>query len=145
VTQHHWLTEHQFLDAVAVAMITPGPVVITVGFIGFVVAGLAGASVAALATFLPCYLFTIIPAPYFKKYGKRPDIAAFVGGVTAAATGAIAGSVVVLGRRSVVDIPTLLLAVATLGLLWKTKKVPEPLIVLGAAIIGLVIYPLMHR
>ncbi|HEY3365032.1 MAG TPA: hypothetical protein VGK74_08275, partial [Symbiobacteriaceae bacterium] len=66
-------------------------------------------------------------------------------GVTAAATGAIAGSVVVLGRRSIVDVPTALLAAATLGLLWKTKKVPEPLIVLGAAVIGLVVYPLMHR
>ncbi|HEY3367148.1 MAG TPA: chromate transporter, partial [Symbiobacteriaceae bacterium] len=90
--------------------------------VSFLVAGVAGATVAALATFLPCYLFTIIPAPYFKKYGKRPDIAAFVNGVTAAATGAIAGSVVVLGRRSIVDVPTALLAAATLGLLWKTKK-----------------------
>src|SRR5204863_9662407 len=70
VNEYHWLTERQFVDAVAVAMITPGPVVITVGFIGYLVAGFAGAVVAALATFLPCYLFTIIPAPYFRKHGK---------------------------------------------------------------------------
>ena len=89
VKQYGWLNDHQFLDAVAVAMITPGPVVITVGFIGFLVAGLAGATVAALATFLPCYLSTVIAAPYFKKYGKRSGIVAFVGGVTAAAIGAI--------------------------------------------------------
>jgi chromate transporter len=139
VNEHHWLTERQFIDAVAVAMITPGPVVITVGFIGFLVAGLLGAIIAALGTFLPCYLFTIIPAPYFKKYGKRPDIAAFVNGVTAAAIGAITGAVIVLGRRSIIDIPTVLLAVATLGLLWKGKKVPEPLIVLGAGVVGLVV------
>ena len=75
----------EFLDAVAVAMITPGPVVITVGFIGYLVAGFPGACVAAAGTFLPCYLFTILPAPYFKKHGKRPGIVAFVDGVTAAA------------------------------------------------------------
>lgn len=149
VKESGWLNDHQFLDAVAVAMITPGPVVITVGFIGFLVAGFVGATVAALATFLPCYLFTIIPAPYFKKYGKRPDIAAFVNGVTAAATGAIAGAVIVLGRRSVgnpiADPVPALLALSTAVLLWKAKKIPEPLIVLGAAVIGLVVYPLMHR
>lgn len=139
VKDYHWLTERQFIDAVAVAMITPGPVVITVGFIGFLVAGFSGACVAALATFLPCYLFTIIPAPYFKKYGKRPGIAAFVSGVTAAAIGAISGAVIVLGRRSIVDAPTVLLAVVTVGLLWKGKKIPEPLIVLGAAVIGLIL------
>ncbi len=137
VKEFHWLTERQFVDAVAVAMITPGPVVITVGFIGYLVAGLPGACVAALGTFLPCYLFTIIPAPYFKKYGKRPGIAAFVDGVTAAAVGAISGAVIVLGRRSIVDLPTILLAVTTIGLLWKVKKLPEPLIVVGAALIGL--------
>lgn len=139
VNDYHWLTDRQFIDAVAVAMITPGPVVITVGFIGFLVAGFSGASVAALATFLPCYLFTIIPAPYFKKHGKRPGIAAFVTGVTTAAIGAISGAVIVLGRRSIVDIPTALLAIVTIGLLWKFKKIPEPLIVLGAAIIGLIL------
>ncbi len=145
VQQHHWLTDHQFVDAVAVAMITPGPVVITVGFIGFLVAGFAGATVAALGTFLPCYLFTIVPIRLFRKYGKRPDVAAFISGVTAAATGAITGAVVVLGRRTIVDIPTVLLAVVTLVLLWKVKKIPEPLIIVGAAIIGLGVYSLIHK
>ena len=107
VNEYQWLNERQFVDAVAVAMITPGPVVITVGFIGYLVAGFPGAVVASLATFLPCYFFTIIPAPYFKKHGKQPGIVAFVDGVTAAAIGAIAGAVVVLGKRSIVDLPTL--------------------------------------
>jgi chromate transporter len=145
VRDHHWLTDRQFIDAVAVAMITPGPVVITTGFIGYLVAGFVGACAAALATFLPCYLITIFAAPYFRKYGKRPDIAAFVQGVTAAAIGAITGAAVVLGRRSIVDIPTVLLFLATLGLIWKVKKIPEPLIVLGAAVLGLIIYPLMSH
>jgi chromate transporter len=144
VTQFHWLTEKQFVDAVAVAMITPGPVVITVGFIGYLVAGLPGASVAALATFIPCYLFTIIPAPYFKKYGKLPGVLAFVDGITAAAIGAITGSVIVIAKRSVIDIPTAIIALVTIGLLWRFKKLQEPVVVLGAAVLGLIIYPLVH-
>jgi chromate transporter len=144
-----WLTDQQFLDAVAVAMITPGPVVITVGFIGYLVAGVAGACVAALATFLPCYLFTVIPAPYFKKYGKRPGIAAFVDGVTAAAIGAISGAVVVLGWRTLfdanwnLDLFKTAIMVATLGILLSKRKVPEPVIVLAAAVVGLVAYPFL--
>lgn len=158
VKEYGWLNDQQFLDAVAVAMITPGPVVITVGFIGYIVtadgtsfwSGLAGASVAALATFLPCYLFTILPAPYFKKHGKRPGIIAFVDGVTAAAVGAIAGACIVLGRRTIFmegwapEIPKVVLLLATVVLLLKFKKLPEPLIVLGAALIGLLIFPFVR-
>ncbi|MBN3817639.1 chromate transporter [Paraburkholderia sp. Se-20369] len=145
VTEHHWLNDKQFVDAVAVAMITPGPVVITVGFIGYIVAGLPGACVAALGTFLPCYLFTIIPAPYVKKYGHRPDVKAFVDGITAAAVGAITGSVLVIAKRSIVDIPTAVIAVVTVLLLWRFKKLQEPVIVTAAALFGLVAYPLLHH
>lgn len=145
VTEYQWLNDKQFVDAVAVAMITPGPVVITVGFIGYLVAGLPGACVAALATFLPCYLLTIFPAPYFKKYGKLPGLVAFVDGVTAAAIGAISGAVVVLAKRSLIDVPTVLLAVVTAALLWRFKKLQEPIIVVAAAIIGLVLYPLLRQ
>ncbi len=144
VVDHQWLTEKQFVDAVAVAMITPGPVVITVGFIGYLIAGLTGASVAALATFVPCYLFTILPAPYFKKYGKNPSLVAFVDGVTAAAVGAITGSVIVIAQRSIIDVPTALLAVAATVLLWKYKKLTEPVVVIAAALIGLVLYPIFR-
>lgn len=144
VTEHHWLNDKQFVDAVAVAMITPGPVVITVGFIGYLVAGLPGAVVAALGTFLPCYLFTVIPAPYFKKYGRLPGVKAFVDGITAAAVGAIAGSVIVIAKRSIVDVPTLAIALVTIALLWRFKKLQEPVIVTAAALLGLVIYPLIH-
>ncbi|MDA8109353.1 MAG: chromate transporter [Betaproteobacteria bacterium] len=143
VTEHHWLNDRQFIDAVAVAMITPGPVVITVGFIGYLVAGLPGALVAALATFLPCYLLTIIPAPYFRKHGKRPGIVAFVDGVTAAAIGAITGAVIVLGKRSIVDLPSAAILAAALLLLWKARKLPEPFIVAAAAAAGLLVHPLI--
>jgi chromate transporter len=144
VNEHHWLNERQFIDAVAVAMITPGPVVITVGFIGYLIAGLPGAVVAALGTFLPCYLFTIIPAPYFRKHGKKLGIVAFVDGVTAAAIGTITGAVIVLGKRSITDIPTILIMAATLLVLWKVKKIPEPAIVALAAVAGLVVYPMVR-
>jgi chromate transporter len=146
VKEYGWLNDQQFVDSVAVAMITPGPVVITVGFIGYLVAGLSGAIVAALATFLPCYFFTIIPAPYFKKHGKRPGIVAFVDGVTAAAIGAIAGAVIVLGRRTLFanglepDWFKVAICLVTVALLLRFKKLPEPIVVVTAALIGLVIY-----
>lgn len=149
VKEYGWLDDHQFLDAVAVAMITPGPVVITVGFIGFLIDGFRGASVAAIATFLPCYLLTVIPAPYFKKHGKHPGIVAFVDGVTAAAIGAIAGAVVVLGRRTLMtdgepEWIKCALCLATIVLLWRFKKLSEPIVVLVAAAIGFVVYPMLY-
>ncbi|MEJ0101404.1 MAG: chromate transporter [Bacteroidota bacterium] len=139
VKEYQWLNEQQFLDAVAVAMITPGPVVITVAFIGYLVAGLPGASVAALATFLPCYLFTVIPAPYFKKYGKHPAIKAFIDGVSAAAIGAIVGAVFVLAKRQLTDITTVFLAAITILILLRFKKIQEPFIILAAALLGVLI------
>ena len=145
VKDYHWLTDRQFVDAVAVAMITPGPVVITTAFIGFLVQGFWGAVMAAIGTFLPCYLLTILPAPYFKKHGKRPGLLAFIDGATAAAIGAIAGSVVVIGQRSVTDSLTAALAIGTAAALWKFKKLTEPVIVVAAAVIGLVAFPLLHH
>jgi chromate transporter len=145
VKEYHWLTERQFVDAVAVAMITPGPVVITTAFIGFLVQGFWGAVMAAAGTFLPCFLLTILPAPYFKKHGKRPGLLAFIDGATAAAIGAIAGSVVVIGQRSITDGLTALLAVGTAVALWKFKKLTEPVIVVAAAAVGLVAFPLLHH
>lgn len=136
VQGHHWLTDRQFVDAVAVAMITPGPVVITVAFIGYLVAGATGASAAALGVFLPVYLVVIVLAPSYKRWARNPQLNAFVRGVTAAATGAIAGAVVVLARRSIYDLPTVLIAVMSLAVLMKWK-VPEPLIITVAATAGL--------
>jgi chromate transporter len=136
VLDHRWLSEEQFRDAIAVALITPGPVVITTAFIGFLVAGLAGGVVAAVGTFLPCYVLTVVPAPLFRRYGTRPGLAAIVQGVTAGAVGAIAGAVVVLGRGAIVDLRTALVAFGTLAARLIFPRVPEPVMVVAAAAFG---------
>ena len=139
VGRFHWLTERQFVDAVAVAMITPGPVVITAGFIGYLVAGATGAAVAAIAVFVPPYLIVIVGAPYYRRFAQNLQVKAFVQGVTAAAVGAIAGAGLILGKRSLVDVPTILIAVATYGLL-QFKRIPEPLLILVAGVVGLLLF-----
>jgi chromate transporter len=136
VDQFGWLTERQFLDAVAVALITPGPVVITVAFIGYLVAGSAGATVAAIGMFLPVYLLTILPAPWFKRHRDNPQLRAFVAGCTAAASGAIAGAVLVLARRAILDLPTAAIAAVSLLLLWRLQ-IPEVIVVAAAGAVGL--------
>jgi len=144
VEGYHWLSETEFLDAVAVAMITPGPVVITVGFIGYLVAGFPGAVVAALATFLPCYLFTVIPAPHFKRIAGNTSIKAFVDGITAAVIGSLTGAVVIMALRSVYDWPTGLLAIASCLTLIYSKKLKEPYIILIAATAGFILKMIVH-
>ena len=139
VEQFHWLTERQFLDAVAVSMITPGPVVITVAVIGYLVAGPIGATVAAIGVFAPVYFVTVLAAPHFRRLAESVRIKAFVDGVTAAATGAIAGAVIVLGRRAVVDVPTILICVGTLGIIVTMKRVPEPALIAASGVVGLLL------
>jgi chromate transporter len=143
VQQFGWLNEHQFLDAVAVAMITPGPVVITVAFIGFLVAGLAGSVMASIGIFLPVYIFTIVPAPWFKRHRDNPQLKAFVDGATASATGAITGAVIVLGARAITDLPTAAIGLISLGVLWRFK-ISEPIIVTISGLVGLILWPLVR-
>ena len=139
VQQFAWLNEQQFLDAVAVAMITPGPVVITVAFIGYLVASLAGATAAAIGIFMPVYLLTIIPAPWFRRNRDNPQLKAFVQGATASATGAITGAVIVLGQRAIYDLPTALIAFMTLIVLVRFK-IPEPILIILAGVVGLLVF-----
>ena len=144
VTQFHWLTERQFLDAVAVAMITPGPVVITAAFIGYLVGGPLGATLAALAVFAPPYVIVLLGAPYYRKFAQNQQVKAFVQGVTAAAVGAITGAAYILGKRAVVDLPTAFIAGATLVILLWTKRIPEPVLILAAGIAGLLLFKGAH-
>jgi chromate transporter len=131
-----WLTERQFVDAVAVSMLTPGPVVITVAFIGYLVAGAAGGLTAAAGVFLPAYLLVVLAAPHFHRLAGSARARAFVDGVTAAATGALAGAVLVLGRRTIVDGPTAALALCSLTVLLLWRSTSEPLLLLAAAVVG---------
>ncbi len=140
VEKFHWLTEQQFVDAVAVAMITPGPVVITAAFIGYLVAGPAGAFVAAGAVFAPPYFIVVVAAPYYRRFAQNRQVKAFVQGVTAAAVGAIAGAAYILARRSLVDLPTVLIGLITLAILMFTKKIPEPIVILAAGAVGVVLH-----
>jgi chromate transporter len=143
VQQFGWLNEQQFIDAVAVAMITPGPVVITVVFIGFLAAGFLGAVAAAVGIFLPVYFFTVIPAPWFSRNRDHVMLKAFVLGATAAATGAIAGAVLLLARRAIYDVPTAAIAVVSLVVLWRFK-VPEPILVPAAGLVGLLAFSFLR-
>ena len=139
VLQNHWLTERQLLDAVAVGIITPGPVVITAAFVGYLVAGFWGAVVGAAGVFMPVYLFVLFIGRYIIRYREHPALKGFVKGATAAASGAIAGATVILGQGSIIDITTVLIGISSLIVLWRWKP-PEPLLVAVAAIIGVLLY-----
>jgi chromate transporter len=143
VVDMRWLTERQFLDAVAVSMITPGPVVITVAFIGYVVAGPLGAIAAAIGVFLPAYLIVVVVARWFQRFAQNQALRAAVDGVTAAATGAIAGAVIVLARRAIVDGPTLFMFAAALAVVLWLRKVPEPVLLLAAGLAGILLHGAM--
>jgi len=139
VTSHHWLNNRQFLDAVAIGLITPGPVVITATFIGYLVGGLTGAIVATIAIFLPIYFGVVLPGRWFLRHKDNPQVKAFVRGATAAAAGAIAGATVVLTRGAVTDLTTAAIALATLGVLLR-YKVKEPYVVLACAALGIALH-----
>jgi chromate transporter len=139
VQEYGWLNDKQFLDAVAVAMLTPGPIVITVAFIGYLVAAFPGAVAAAVGVFLPVYLFVVVPFPWFDRISGNARVKGFVAGVTAAASGTIAGACVVLARRAIVDVPTLLIAAAALVVAWRFK-IPEPVLIAAGALAGLIIF-----
>ena len=139
VVERHWLTEQQFLDAVAVSLLTPGPVVITVAFIGSLVAGMSGGIVAAIGVFLPAYAIVVVVAPHFQRIRERALVRNFANGVTAAAIGALLGAVIVMAMRSLVDVPTVAIAIVSLVILIVRPKTPEPLVLVAAAIIGVVV------
>jgi chromate transporter len=141
VQEYGWLNDKQFLDAVAVAMLTPGPIVITVAFIGYLVAAFPGAVAAAIGVFVPVYLFVVIPFPWFDRISGNPKVKGFVAGVTAAASGTIAGACYVLARRAIIDGPTLVIGATALLVAWRFK-VPEPVLIAAGAVAGLIIISL---
>ncbi|HMC69728.1 MAG TPA: chromate transporter, partial [Mycobacteriales bacterium] len=139
VHDHHWLTEQQFVDAVAMGLISPGPVVIMATFAGYLVDGIAGAAIATIAVFLPVYLFVIVPGRYLRRHGEHPRLQGFIKGATAAAAGAIAGAAIVIGEQVITTAASVTIALAALMLLLQRRvKVPEPVVVAVAAGIGII-------
>lgn len=138
VRDHAWLTEQQFVDAVAMGLITPGPVVIMATFAGYLVLGLVGAVVATVFVFLPALLLVVIPGPLIRRHEHHPRLQGFVKGATAAAAGAIAGAAIVIASDVIDSGWSALIALTGLGLLLQRKvKVTEPALVAAAAVVGL--------
>ena len=141
VDEHAWLTEKQFVDAVAMGLITPGPVVIMATFAGYLVYGVLGAVIATVAVFLPVYLFVVVPGPLFRRYEKHPRLQGFVKGATAAAAGAIAGAAIVIGEETISGWLSVAIGLVALALLLQKRlKVAEPAVVAIAALAGIILH-----
>jgi len=141
VHDYGWLTQSEFLDAVAMGMITPGPVVITAVFVGYLVAGLGGATIAGIGVFLPPFLMVVLFAPWIIRYRKHPAVQGFTKGATAAAAGAIVGASGVIATQVLVDVPRIAIFLVSSVVLWRFK-LPEPALVGASALLGLVMYGL---
>ena len=138
VEDHHWLTEQQFVDAVAMGLISPGPVVIMAAFAGYLIFGLTGAIVATAAVFLPAYLFVVVPGGLIRRHEKHPRLQGFVKAATAAAVGAIAGAAIVIAGQVIQDGWSVLIGLIALAALLQPKvKITEPALVAAAAVVGL--------
>ncbi|HYK41976.1 MAG TPA: chromate efflux transporter [Thermoanaerobaculia bacterium] len=144
VDQYHWLGGREFLDAVAIGMISPGPVVISATFVGFLVDGYPGALAATAGIFTPAVLFTVIATPLLLRYADHPRVRGFLRGVTVAVVGVLAGTTWLVARTAVGDLFTALLAAASLGALLVWKRIPEPVFVALGAAAGLAAYPLLR-
>jgi chromate transporter len=143
VQQTGWLDGRQFLVAVAIGMVTPGPVVITATFVGYLVAGFWGAVVSTLGIFLPSFLLILVVAPILMRHRANPDVQGFVKGAFAAAIGTILGAAVLLGKIAIGDWLTAAIAALGVAALFRWK-VSNPLFIAAAAAIGLVAFPLIQ-
>lgn len=144
VDQYGWLSQQQFVDAVAIGLMSPGPVVITATFVGYLLSGFAGAVAATIGIFMPSILFTVIGTPLLRRYRTNPRLQGFVMGITVAVVGVLIGTSYLVGQSVVVDWLTALLAIAALAVCLFVKRVPDQLTVAAGGIIGLLAYPMMH-
>lgn len=142
VDQYHWLGERQFLDAVAIGMMTPGPVVITATFVGFLMNGIGGALAATAGMFSPSFLFVVAGTPLLLQYRANARLQGFVRGVTVAVVGVLVGTSYLVGRSAIGDALTIVVALAALSAALFVKRLPDPLLVAAGAIAGLIAYPL---
>ena len=143
VQQYNWLDERQFLIAVAIGMISPGPVVITATFVGYLVAGFWGSLVSTVGIFLPSFLFVLIAAPLLARHRGNANVQGFVKGAYAAAIGTILGACILLGKIAIGDWLTALIGIVSLAILFRWK-VSNPLLISATAVIGLIAYPILQ-
>jgi chromate transporter len=143
VTQYGWLDQRQFLIAVAVGMISPGPVVITATFVGYLVAGFWGSVISTIGIFLPSFILVLVAAPLLARYRANPNVQGFVKGAYAAAIGTILGACILLGRIAIGDWLTVLIGLASLLVLFRWK-VSNPLLIAATAVVGLIAFPLLQ-
>ena len=143
VQQFGFLDERQFLIAVAIGMISPGPVVITATFVGYIVDGFWGSLVSTVGIFLPSFLLVLIAAPLLARYRLNPNVQGFVKGAYAAAIGTILGACVLLGKIAIGDWLTALVGIASLAVLFRWK-VNNPLLIAVTAVVGVIAYPLLQ-
>ena len=144
VDQYQWLNQQQFLDAVAIGMMTPGPVVITATFVGFLLTGVSGALAATIGIFSPSFLFTVIGTPLLRRYRSNARLQGFVRGVTVAVVGVLVATSYLVGKTAIFDLLTIAIGLAAFATVMYAKKIPDPALVASGALIGLVAYPLFH-
>jgi chromate transporter len=143
VEQYGWLDERQFLIAVAVGMISPGPVVITATFVGYLVAGFWGSLVSTVGIFLPSFIFILVAAPLLARHGNNPNVQGFVRGAYGAAIGTILGACILLGRIAIGDLLTGLIGAVSIAVLFRWK-VSNPLLIAATAVVGLIAFPILQ-
>jgi len=143
VDHYHWLTNQQFLDSVAIGMISPGPVVITATFVGFVLGGFTGALAATLGIFSPSVFFVLCATPLLLRYRHNVRLRGFIRGIGTAVVGVLAGTACLIARTAIGDPLTIALALLSLFILYRWPGLPEPAVIGAAGIIGLVAYPLL--
>ena len=144
VDQYHWLGDRAFLDSVAIGMISPGPVVISATFVGYLLDGLPGAAAATVGIFAPAVLFTVVATPILLRHAGNPRLKGFIRGITVAVVGVLVGTTYLVGKTAVGDPLTVGVAAASLAALFAWKRLPEPLVVLAGALIGLIAYPIIR-
>ena len=143
VQEHGWLGQREFLIAIAIGMISPGPVVITATFVGYLVAGFWGAVAATAGIFLPSFILVLVAAPILQRHRANRNVQGFVKGAYAAAIGTILGASILLGRIAIGDWLTILIGLVSLAILFRWK-VSNPLLMAIAAMVGLIAFPLLH-
>jgi chromate transporter len=144
VDQYHWLGDRAFLDSVAIGMISPGPVVISATFVGYLLDGLRGATAATVGIFAPAVLFTVVATPILLRHAGNPRLKGFIRGITVAVVGVLVGTTYLVGKTAIGDTLTIGLAAASLAALFTWKRLPEPAVVLAGALIGLIAYPIIR-